>query len=144
MARLWPLDKTKPRRLLRGHSNEVNDIDFSSDGRLAATTSDDGTVRVWNVETASPYWHAPVLLRSPPALLTHLGWLRLDREEKQAETAPPVQAKQLARALRGQVRFADEALDGKRICLLGHDNVIQLWDSHSESKLAAHSVANVL
>ena len=143
VGRLWPLDKDKPRRLLRGHRSEVNDIDFSADGRLAATTSDDGTVRVWNVATASPYWHAPVLLRSPPTLLTHLGWIRLDREKKGAEQAPPVLAKQMAMALRGQIRLADEAPDGKHLCLLGYDDAVQLWDTQADAKRATQIVPNV-
>jgi len=32
---------------LSSHSDEVNDVTFSSDGRLIATASNDGTAKVW-------------------------------------------------------------------------------------------------
>jgi WD40 repeat protein len=38
-------------RLLRGHTAFINHARFSPDGRLLATTSDDHTARLWDVET---------------------------------------------------------------------------------------------
>jgi WD40 repeat protein len=47
----WPLpdqlDLTQPDRL--GHTGGVTDCAFSPDGKLLATTSDDGTARLWQV-----------------------------------------------------------------------------------------------
>ncbi len=39
--------------LLEGHSNVVNDAQFSVDSKRVMTTSDDGTVRVWNADTGT-------------------------------------------------------------------------------------------
>jgi WD40 repeat protein len=36
---------------LNGHSDQVRDVAFSTNGKLLASCSDDGTVRLWNIET---------------------------------------------------------------------------------------------
>lgn len=56
---IWPLEKAegtrkrlpgKP-RALRGHTRTVACVEFSPDGRTLASTSDDGTLRFWDVLT---------------------------------------------------------------------------------------------
>ena len=38
--------------ILRGHTGPLNNVAFSPDGKMAVTTSDDKTTRVWDVATA--------------------------------------------------------------------------------------------
>jgi WD40 repeat protein/serine/threonine protein kinase len=71
----------------RGHQNEANSVDFASDGRLAASGSDDGTVRTWRVDSGRPHWRAPVLAGSPLRLYSHRGWT-LASSSKAASTPP--------------------------------------------------------
>jgi cytochrome c len=45
------LSKTEGHRFLTGHSNAVNDVAFSSDGKRLWSVSADGTLREWDAET---------------------------------------------------------------------------------------------
>jgi WD40 repeat protein len=40
-------------RTLKGHTKTVRSVAFSPDGRLLASGSDDGTVKLWEVATGS-------------------------------------------------------------------------------------------
>ncbi|MFH0901732.1 MAG: WD40 repeat domain-containing protein, partial [Pseudomonadota bacterium] len=81
-TRIWSLATGKTTAVLRGHRRGVvAALRFTPDGKLAATASADSTVRTWDVATGHPYWRAPLLLRSPPRIFTHLGWTHLDLEQ---------------------------------------------------------------
>lgn len=49
-ARLWTTDRFKI-QTLEGHTDWVQDVDWSRDGSLLATASRDGTVRVWDARS---------------------------------------------------------------------------------------------
>ena len=50
---LWKLGEKSPVGLV-GHDQPVDSVCFSPDGRFAATTSHDGTTRLWNARTGEP------------------------------------------------------------------------------------------
>ena len=51
-VRVWDLD-TGTSRTLTGHTDRVNAVAYSPDGRHLATGSDDKTVRVWDLDTGT-------------------------------------------------------------------------------------------
>jgi WD40 repeat protein len=67
---VWDLSpmkgQTQPTLILRGHSNQVNQVAYNPDGTVLASASDDGTIKLWNMspgngqgwETATLAGHA--------------------------------------------------------------------------------------
>ena len=64
-----------------GHDVDVNDVAFSSDGSMLATTGDDGAVRVWDPTTGEaavgvPGSRTAALSRRHRSARTDPGWWR--------------------------------------------------------------------
>ena len=109
--------------MLTGHRAEVNYLRFSPDGKLVATSSDDGTVRVWRTADGSPYWRAPVLVPGPPRLLTHLGWRRFDA----AGVPRPAEAGAAWQRAVERARLGSTTVDGEHLCLVA-GQTLERWD----------------
>jgi len=48
---IWDVDSGKIVQQLEGHTQRVNTVDFSHDGKTILTSSRDGTARIWDTET---------------------------------------------------------------------------------------------
>ncbi|MBI4705151.1 MAG: protein kinase [Deltaproteobacteria bacterium] len=132
-ARIWDVE-AKTYLALRGHQNEVNWVAFGPRGDLAATASDDGTVRLWDTATGRSFWRAPVLLRSPPRLLSHRGWLVLARSSPGDAAASRDEAlrgvgPKLRHVLEERTRLAEHGGQGGggHVCVRTHDDRAQIW-----------------
>lgn len=53
--KLWNIQRNQLIHTLSGHTDMVSDIAISPDNRLLASTSRDGTVRLWNIATGQPH-----------------------------------------------------------------------------------------
>ncbi len=107
--------------VLRGHRGEVNSIDFSADGAVAATCADDGTVRAWDVETGLPRWWAPLMPGGPHELLQLSG-----HGNEGAAEAWRV-------AVETPARRASWSADRRQLCVHSFDGVVELWDLASDT-----------
>jgi WD40 repeat protein len=63
LVRVWNVHTGRTVRTLRGHRKPVTSIEWSPNGKLLATASEDGTVRVWRTNT----WQPVVTLREAVA-----------------------------------------------------------------------------
>ncbi len=127
------------RTMLRGHRASVSSVAFTADGATVLTSSEDGTVRAWDVDRGVPRWRTTGLLPSPPEIHTHLGWQRLD------DPGAAV-AESAAWRLRvaGGARAVAAAPGRTSLCLLGGDGRLELWDPAGGQPLASWPGAEIV
>jgi WD40 repeat protein len=51
MMKVWDLHTGQLRRTLEGHTNFARGVAITADGRLVVSTSDDNTLKVWDLES---------------------------------------------------------------------------------------------
>jgi WD40 repeat protein/serine/threonine protein kinase/tetratricopeptide (TPR) repeat protein len=143
VVRLWDVATRTLQRTFRGHTDRLNAIAFTPDGKTMATGGNDGTIRLWDV-AAPP--ELPVTLRQPTggvdpeagvtlapngntlAVWNGAGdvWLldqKTGREQKyRASRAGP---------LLPVVIFSPDA---RTLATAGNDGVVRLWDAATRTE----------
>jgi WD40 repeat protein len=123
---LWTLATARARQLSFASptAGSAAGLAFSPDGSRIAIAGAFGAVRVLDATTGKPLWRGPVVLRDPPRLYTHRGWLDLDTGRRvRLSTSSRWQQAVERRAL---VARADPG--GKLLCVHGYDGQLGLWD----------------
>ncbi len=140
---LWEL-RGKRHLELRGAEGDPNYVVFSPNSRWVASGADDGSVRVWETATGRPFWRCPALLSSPPRLLSHLGWSRLDPFGANSKQATALTARQIDELLKTKaIRAVEAGGKNQRWLCIKTANAVQLWDLAADQRLATHEVAKL-
>lgn len=117
---------------LKGHSGRINDIAFSPDGQFIATASNDGTLRLWNLEGQvldTLYGHSQAVNRvvfSPDGqLLLSIGYDSTARIWSRSGS--------LIRTLHARPHFHSAVFspDGRRILTTSNDSTAVVWNAIS-------------
>ncbi len=146
-VRLWALAGERGNagapRVLRGHAGPVNALAYSADGRLLASASGDGSVRIWDpaagrelVSLAGGGAQNAVAFSAatPPAtrslrvsLRTLIAAGGLDHAVR-VWTAPEGEAREILRSRTTEIRALEFAPGGAALAAAGGDEV-RLWDT---------------
>ncbi|MER7846873.1 NB-ARC domain-containing protein, partial [Kitasatospora sp. NPDC096077] len=138
LAPAWPLPdqpRTGVVRVLTGHVNGVSDCAFAPTGTLLATTSHDGTVRLWDSATGGPVRiltdHAGAVAAcvfSPDGIL--LATTGHDRTARIWHVPTGTQQAVISRHL-GPVTGCAFSPDGRLLATASHDRTVRLWDTRT-------------
>jgi cytochrome c len=137
----WRLDGEEPEIALRfdAHDAAVNDVTYIPASRLAASASDDGLVRIWDLETSAlvhrleGHTHKVVDLAVSPdgTRVASAAWDRTIRLWDVADGA----AAGVLEGHSNNVNAVEFSLDGARLYSGGYDGTIRMWDAASAQHL---------
>ena len=117
---------------LKGHSDWVQSVAFSPDGKLLASGSSDGTVKLWDAATGSTLQTLDGgSLEVGPVAFSPNGKLLASGSLDGVVRLWDVAAGSVKRMLKGWDAVESVAFspDGKRLALASNDGTVELWDS---------------
>jgi WD40 repeat protein len=120
---------------LKGHTESINTVSFSPDGKKIITTSRDETARIWDVETGSANFGKEILQLKGEKIIEAD---RAEKKRKDDEGALPHgfwgRWKDVPTDLFGSAVFS---LDGKKVLTTGGDKIARVWDAETGEELHA-------
>lgn len=120
---------------LANHGSGATDSTFSPNGKIVASTSNDGTLIMTQVADGRPLWRAPALLTHPPLFFSHRGWHEL--APGALDRLPPDAGWRTA--IEATARIASQSEDGGLLCLVTWDGVFEIWNTVGDTVLYTNS-----
>ncbi len=142
---IWSLETGRVRWKLQGHFKQVRNVDFSPDGELLASGSEDQTVRIWDLNSGQTIytlqehnWHVTCVAFSPNGQFLASG--SRDQTIRIWQVATGETVKQLVGHLDG-IEILKYNANGQFLASGSRDQTIRIWDVSSgevEYQLEGH------
>ena len=137
---VWDIPDRKLNLTLKGHTDKVNALAFTRDGKVLASGSDDGTIQLWDISIGLP-------TRSLPAGKTDA--LAFSTDGKILVSASSTDSIQLwdvtsgsqrtsLKSENGYITVLTFSTDGKILASGDRYGTIQLWDIATDNMLATY------
>ena len=119
-AYLWSMGDAPPQSL-SGHRGELNLIRFHPTGQSIITSSDDKTVRMWDIQKRALRWFGLVIVPGDGWILTHRGWSNVNRAYTSDNPSKTGWGKSLQNAQHADV-------SEKTACAVDSEGRLTVWD----------------
>jgi WD40 repeat protein/uncharacterized caspase-like protein len=136
---LWDADSGNEINRFTGHSETVNSVAFSSDGRLALSASDDKTVRIWNAGSGKEILRLEHPVRVYTAIFSPQDRLVLTgSDDGIARLWDAIHGKQVGsfQGHTSRVVAVSFSPNERLIATSSEDQTIRLWEAASGRQLA--------
>jgi WD40 repeat protein len=143
---IWPAAAV---RVLEGHTEEVNHVQFSPDGKKLASASDDNTLRLWDVESWQPIGDA---LKGHTLRVNHVQFspdgkkLASASDDNTLRLWDVESGQPIGDALKGHTSSVFDVQispDGKKLASASRDNTLRFGDIENGSAQLIAESANV-
>jgi WD40 repeat protein len=145
MIRILNFETGEVLNLLKGHTNVILSLSFSSDNRYLISGSFDGTARIWDVHTGESIHELQghkdrvnAVAFSPDNSLVVTGGFDATLALWKASTGKPIAVNREGH--QGKIRSVAFTPDGKYILSGGDDNTVRLWDGKTGNFIKILSV----